>query len=169
MTILIPMNSLKDGWKQLARENRELASQLQLFREALKHPAPDIGWVYQDTLSNMAAYPATNLTMMHQVGIAVANAVLADLHETNIDSALSGLQSLSALAKVYRNDLALICLLERAGNMRVVWMRLGRHFRFQTWMRRNSPGCRWIGSPRALLEGLERSIQVERARGADQF
>jgi hypothetical protein len=102
-------------WKDLERENRALSTQLQVFRGALKHPAPDNGWVYDDTFSNVMAYKTANLRMVHHVGQGLANAVLEDMRETNIDSAVAGISDIAALAKLYRNDLEYVNVAARAG------------------------------------------------------
>jgi hypothetical protein len=158
-------NELERGdWKDLARENQQLAAQLQVFCDALKHSAPDTGWLYQDTLSNLVAYQTTNIIILRQVCQSLANAVLEDLHQTNIDLALSRLDNISALANLYRNDLALINVLVRARNTKA-----GLD---ATWETLQSPGLDQERLARLqrdweavkLLDGFERSILAQRSR-----
>ena len=149
-------------WKAFDQTNSMLAVSLDRFKDALQHPTPDNGWIYQEKLQNILSFPRT-LKRDRYVAQALGNAEIGELHRGNLSASVSDLHALSGLARLDRNEPTLVHQM-----IRVAVARLGI---IATWELLQSPGLDdgRLGALQKdwdsvnLIEALERGLQGERA------
>jgi hypothetical protein len=152
------------NWDELSAENRRVAQKLDVFREALHVPTPDNGWIYDNTFTNlMAAHPSTPRLARH-VGRALANAVIEDLHNTNMIEALTNLYAMASLANLCRNNLEFLNILVRSANAKAGLDATWEALQVPGWGEPELSKLQESWTSLDLLNGLERSILAERGR-----
>ncbi len=152
------------NWDELSTENRRVSQRLDVFREALRFPTPDNGWIYDDTFTNvLAAHPSTPRLARH-VGRALANAIIGNLHDTNIADALNKIRSMAALANLCRNDLEFLNVIVRSANAKAGLDATWEALQVPGWSEPDLSKLQNSWASLDLLNGLERSLLAERSR-----
>ena len=119
-------------WAAYDRTNAPFAPYLEKLKPALEHPAPDTGWVYQDTFQNLTnGPPRTFVRDPNSVTIACGHRC-GELHRGNLDAAITDLHALAGMVRMNRNELTLVHSM-----IRVTIAGLGLQ---ATWEALQSPG-----------------------------
>jgi hypothetical protein len=155
-------------WIELDQENGRFAATMDGFKQALEHPAPDTGWIYQDTYGNLTNGPARGqFIQIRAVAQSLAREELGELHRDNLDAAIADLHALAGLAQFNRNELqGIVTPFIRVS---VAGLGLGA-----SWEALQAPGWdeRQLASLQRdweqldLMKGLERGFQAQRAVGS---
>ncbi len=150
-------------WAELEQQVAKAELDLEMFRRALEHPAPDSGWVYSDDFASNWIRPRVNFVMKRAVAQNLMCAGICALHREDLDGAFANLHALARLARIEKNDLPLVW-----GMIRVAIAGLGLS---ATWEALQAPG--WDEARLAqlqrdweqfdALEAVERGFLGERA------
>ena len=157
-------------WADFVAKFQKLEPVLALSRQALQHPAPDTGWVWEDTYQNVTSFGrGKTFASDRYLAQTLANSVMADLHAGDIDIASANLQALARFARVNKNELTLVHQM-----IRIAIAGVGLN---ATW--EALPAPRW-DEPRLaalqhewenvnLIEAVERGVAADRADSAVLF
>ncbi len=155
-------------WSELEGRSKRDAPSLDKFRVALRNPAPDMGWNYQDTMQNLTNSWSVRRpwVTVRAVCFGLAHAAVDDLHHGDLEGAIKNLKAVINLAQFDRNDPIITSPL-----IRTVVVGLGINL---TWQALQMTG--WADSELKslqddwqrvdLLGGAERGFLGERAHGA---
>lgn len=160
-------------WEEFVSQTKNTEPTLKILRVAMENPPPDTGWVWRDDYQNITNWPPNppGRTFVRDRAFCqtLYNAVIADLHETNLDAAVANLHALVGLAQMNRNELPLVCPM-----IRIAIAQAGLS---ATWEALQAPG--WdeprLASLQTEWEGvdfighLDRSFEAERAMGELMF
>jgi hypothetical protein len=150
-------------WAEFERENEGVAAELSKFKQALEHPAPDTGWIYQDTFQNVTNAPVRFYFRHRAVAYALVNAEIASLHRSNLDAAIGDLHALAGLARLNRNEPILLISMFRTVvaelGLRGVWEAL----QAPNWDEPRLAALQRDWEQVNLFDALERGFLGERA------
>ncbi len=163
-------NPTSGDWADFISKYQKLDPVLALSRQALQHPAPDTGWVWEDTYQNLTNYGRGKTFVSDRIlAQALANSTMADLHAGDFDTAFANLQALASFANANKNELTLVHQMIRVA---IAGVSLSA-----TWEALQAPGWdeprlaaiqrEWEGVN--LIEALERGVAADRAYGAVLF
>lgn len=100
--------SVFGDWAAYDQTNAPFAPYLEKIKPALEHPAPDTGWVYQDTFQNLTNGPPRTFIRDRILAQSLVGAAIGKLHQGNLDAAFTDLHALARMVRLNRNELTLV-------------------------------------------------------------
>jgi hypothetical protein len=153
-------------WNELDQENERLSATLDGFKRALEHPAPDTGWIYQDTYKNITGGHRLNFAKARSVALGLVREGIAELHKGNLDGAIADLHALVGLVQLNRNELlGIVNPMFRVGVAKVGLGASWEALQAPGWDERRLASLQGDWEQLKLLDGLERGFLAERAYG----
>jgi hypothetical protein len=151
------------SWEALERDSQAAVTNLAPVILALRHPAPDTGWVCDSTSKKAIIWPPRTFVRDRSVARSLVLADTVELRHGNLEAAQTDLRAIIAMTQVERNELTLVHQMIRVA--------IGQLALGATWESLQAPG--WDEPHLAALQGdweqvnfedaLERGFSGERA------
>ncbi|EEF57504.1 hypothetical protein Cflav_PD0435 [Pedosphaera parvula Ellin514] len=156
---------LRIEWADFNRTNAAIAGKLEIYKQALEHPTPDTGWIYQNTILTATSGPPRTFMRDRPLAYGLVNAEIGELHRGNLAGAVTDLHALAGSAQLYRNEPMLVHQMAR-----VTFAEMGLR---ATWEALQAPGWneeQLVALQRdweqvEVMEGAERGFLGTRAEG----
>lgn len=150
-------------WEEFTAQTEKARPTLSILRAALENPPPDTGWAWKDDFQNLTNWHGRTFVKDRIIYQHLYNAVIADLHQGNLDAAIADLHALAGMARMNRNEITLVSQMIRIA--------IAQGGLSATWEALQAPG--WDEPRLAMvqqdwervnfIEGLERALMEERA------
>ena len=150
-------------WVEFDRQNENVAARLGQFRQALQHPSPDRGWVYQDTLPYLTNRPKINFASERELAFGLANAEIGALHKEDLNPALADLHALISLAQQGQNELMMNLQMFRSTVATLALHATWEALQASNWNEQQLAELQQHWNQVDIYAGLERGILSQRA------
>ncbi len=152
-------------WAAYDRTNAQFALILEKLRQALEHPAPDSGWVYQDNFQTVTNGPPRTFVRDRTLSQALAGATIGELHRSNLDAAIKDLHALTGLMRLNKNELSLVHQMIRIAIAGMAFSTTWEALQAPGWDEQRLATLQHDWEQVNLIDAFERGMLAERAVG----
>jgi hypothetical protein len=160
-------NGIMPGdWAAYDRTNAPFAPCLEKLKPALEHPAPDTGWVYQDTYQSLTNGPPRTFVRDRIMAQALVCEGIGELHRGNLDAAITDLHALAGMVRMNRNELTLVHSMIRIAIAGLALNATWEALQAPGWDEQRLESLQHDWEQVNLIDAVERGFIGERACGA---
>jgi hypothetical protein len=164
--VMAPRSTLPATWQDLAEQVRQAQPALQIIRNALRNPPPDMGY---NVRAESDSLNIPNFVNVRRTAQALEAATLSDLHNGNLEGAKENLVALGAFSKFGAQDPTLVSYMIRIAILGLSTEAAWDSLQADGWSDGQLAGLQQAFHCDQLLAQMPRTMEAERAGRCIEF